>query len=131
MELLRVSYEEAKRLISSHRKALDKIAAYLIRKETITGKEFMIIFRAVEKGLEVSDELDAEGLKALDEAVKAENKAEEEANAEAEPTANAEAADGEETTANDENAETEETSEPTDQAASEIPDENSEDTESH
>ena len=36
MELLRVSYEEAKRLISSHRKALDKIAAYLIRKETIT-----------------------------------------------------------------------------------------------
>ena len=61
MELLRVSYEEAKRLISSHRKALDKIAAYLIRKETITGKEFMIIFRAVEKGMEVSDVLDAEG----------------------------------------------------------------------
>ena len=123
MELLRVSYEEAKRLISSHREALDKIAAYLIRKETITGKEFMIIFRAVEKGLEVSDELDAEGLKALDEAVKAENKAEEEANAEA--------ADGEETTANDENAETAETSAPTVQAASEMPAENSEDTESH
>ena len=71
MELLRVSYEEAKRLISSHREALDKIAAYLIRKETITGKEFMIIFRAVEHGLEVSDELDKEGLKALDAAVKA------------------------------------------------------------
>ena len=77
MELLRVSYEEAKRLISSHRKALDKIAAYLIRKETITGKEFMIIFRAVEKGMEVSDVLDAEGLKALDEAVKAEDKSDE------------------------------------------------------
>ena len=77
MELLRVSYEEAKRLISSHRKALDKIAAYLIRKETITGKEFMIIFRAVEKGMEVSDVLDAEGLKALDEAVKAEDKTDE------------------------------------------------------
>ena len=77
MELLRVSYEEAKRLISNHRKALDKIAAYLIRKETITGKEFMIIFRAVEKGLEVSDVLDAEGLKALDEAVKAEDKTDE------------------------------------------------------
>ena len=76
-ELLRVSYEEAKRLISSHRKALDKIAAYLIRKETITGKEFMIIFRAVEKGMEVSDVLDAEGLKALDEAVKAEDKTDE------------------------------------------------------
>ena len=77
MELLRVSYEEAKRLISSHRKALDKIAAYLIRKETITGKEFMIILRAVEKGMEVSDVLDAEGLKALDEAVKAEDKTDE------------------------------------------------------
>ena len=77
MELLRVSYEEAKRLISSHRKALDKIAAYLIRKETITGKEFMIIFRAVEKGMEVSDVLDAEGMKALDEAVKAEDKTDE------------------------------------------------------
>ena len=83
MELLRVSYEEAKRLISSHRKALDKIAAYLIRKETITGREFMIIFRAVEKGLEVSDVLDAEGLKALDEAVKAEDKTDE-ANADTE-----------------------------------------------
>ena len=83
MELLRVSYEEAKRLISSHRKALDKIAAYLIRKETITGKEFMIIFRAVEKGMEVSDVLDAEGLKVLDEAVKAEDKTDE-ANADTE-----------------------------------------------
>ena len=83
MELLRVSYEEAKRLISSHRKALDKIAAYLIRKETITGKEFMIIFRAVEKEMEVSDVLDAEGLKALDEAVKAEDKTDE-ANADTE-----------------------------------------------
>ena len=83
MELLRVSYEEAKRLISSHRKALDKIAAYLIRKETITGREFMIIFRAVEKGMEVSDVLDAEGLKALDEAVKAEDKTDE-ANADTE-----------------------------------------------
>ena len=83
MELLRISYEEAKRLISSHRKALDKIAAYLIRKETITGKEFMIIFRAVEKGMEVSDVLDAEGLKALDEAVKAEDKTDE-ANADTE-----------------------------------------------
>ena len=83
MELLRVSYEEAKRLISSHRKALDKIAAYLIRKETITGKEFMIIFRAVEKGMEVSDVLEAEGLKALDEAVKAEDKTDE-ANADTE-----------------------------------------------
>ena len=48
MELLHRSYEEAKNLLSGHRKALDKIAEYLIRKETITGKEFMKIFRAVE-----------------------------------------------------------------------------------
>ena len=72
MELLRVSYEEAKRLIGTHREALDKIAAYLIRKETITGKEFMIIFRAVEKGLDVSDNLDEAGLEVLDKAVKGE-----------------------------------------------------------
>ena len=75
MELLRVSYEEAKRLIGTHREALDKIAAYLIRKETITGKEFMIIFRAVEKGLDVSDNLDEAGLEALDKAVKGETAA--------------------------------------------------------
>ena len=70
MELLRTSYEEAKRLLSSHREMLDKIAAYLIRKETITGKEFMIIFRAIEKGIEVPEDLDEEGLKKLDEVVK-------------------------------------------------------------
>ena len=72
MELLRVSYEEAKRLISSHREALDKIAAYLIRRETITGKEFMIIFRAVERGVEIPENLDEAGLAELDRAVKAE-----------------------------------------------------------
>lgn len=50
MRILRESYEEAKRLLSENREALDKIAAYLIEKETITGKEFMRIFREV-KGL--------------------------------------------------------------------------------
>ena len=48
MVLLHNSYEEAKRLIGGHREALDKIADYLIRRETITGKEFMKIFRAVD-----------------------------------------------------------------------------------
>ena len=90
MELLRNSYEEAKKLISGHREALDKIAAYLIRKETITGKEFMIIFRAVEKGLEVSDELDAQGLKALDEAVNADSKESAEATENTDVTENTE-----------------------------------------
>ena len=58
MVLLHNSYEEAKKLISSHRKALDKIADYLIRRETITGKEFMKIFRAVEQGMEIPENLD-------------------------------------------------------------------------
>ena len=58
MVLLHNSYEEAKRLIGSHREALDKIAAYLIRRETITGKEFMKIFHAVERGIEIPENLD-------------------------------------------------------------------------
>ena len=58
MILLHNSYEEAKRLIGSHREALDKIAAYLIRRETITGKEFMKIFHAVERGIEIPKNLD-------------------------------------------------------------------------
>ena len=58
MVLLHNSYEEAKRLIGGHREALDKIADYLIHRETITGKEFMKIFRAVERGLEIPENLD-------------------------------------------------------------------------
>ena len=58
MQLLHDSYEEAKRLLGEHREALDKISEYLIRKETITGKEFMKIFRAVEKGMEIPENLD-------------------------------------------------------------------------
>ena len=50
MRILRESYEEAKRLLVENREALDKIAEYLIEKETITGKEFMKIFREV-KGI--------------------------------------------------------------------------------
>ncbi|MGN1192853.1 MAG: ATP-dependent zinc metalloprotease FtsH [Dorea sp.] len=48
MKMLKEAYEEAKRLLTEHRKALDEIAAFLIEKETITGKEFMEIFRKVE-----------------------------------------------------------------------------------
>ena len=50
LRVLRESYEEAKRLLMENREALDKIAEYLIEKETITGKEFMRIFREV-KGI--------------------------------------------------------------------------------
>ena len=48
MKMLKDAYEEAKQLLRDHRVALDKIAAFLIEKETITGKEFMEIFHEVE-----------------------------------------------------------------------------------
>ena len=72
MQLLHYSYEEAKRLLNEHREALDKIAGYLISRETITGKEFMKIFRAVEKGIEIPENLD----ELPDEEVKTEEKKE-------------------------------------------------------
>ena len=50
MEMLKKAYDEAKRLLTENREALDQIAAFLIEKETITGKEFMKIFREV-KGI--------------------------------------------------------------------------------
>ncbi|MCI8637588.1 MAG: ATP-dependent zinc metalloprotease FtsH [Coprococcus sp.] len=48
MKMLKGAYEEAKRLLSEHRETMDEIAAFLIEKETITGKEFMKIFRKCE-----------------------------------------------------------------------------------
>ena len=47
MQMLKDAYEEAKKLLSENREAMDKIAEYLIEKETITGKEFMDIFHEV------------------------------------------------------------------------------------
>ena len=58
MKLLHHAYEEAKRILGSHRTEMDKIAEYLIRKETITGKEFMKILRAVQQGLDIPENLD-------------------------------------------------------------------------
>ena len=52
MLMLKKAYEEAKRLLQENREALDKIAEFLIEKETITGKEFMKIFREVKGILE-------------------------------------------------------------------------------
>ncbi|MGN0169169.1 MAG: ATP-dependent zinc metalloprotease FtsH [Lachnospiraceae bacterium] len=48
-ELLKRSYDEAFELLKENREILDKIAGFLYEKETITGKEFMKIFRE-EKG---------------------------------------------------------------------------------
>ncbi len=55
MKILKDSYEEAKRLLSENREVMDKIADFLIQKETITGKEFMKIFREA-KGLPDPDQ---------------------------------------------------------------------------
>ena len=62
--MLKNAYEEAKRLLSENRKALDEIAAFLIEKETITGKEFMDIFHKVQGNVATSKE----NLEALPEA---------------------------------------------------------------
>ena len=45
MRILDEAYEEAKRLLRENRDVMDQIAEFLIEKETITGKEFMQIFR--------------------------------------------------------------------------------------
>ena len=55
MKMLKEAYAEAKRLLSENRDVMDKIAAFLIEKETITGKEFMKIFREV-KGITEPEE---------------------------------------------------------------------------
>ncbi len=59
MKILKDSYEEAKRLLSENRDAMDKIAEFLIQKETITGKEFMKLFREA-KGIPEPEEEETE-----------------------------------------------------------------------
>lgn len=51
MKILRECYQKAVDYLSGNREALDKLAEYLIEHETITGKEFMKIFRKV-KGID-------------------------------------------------------------------------------
>jgi len=47
MRILKDCYKEAMRMLKMNRKAMDKLAEYLIEKETITGKEFMKILREI------------------------------------------------------------------------------------
>ncbi|HIU77388.1 MAG TPA: ATP-dependent zinc metalloprotease FtsH [Candidatus Pelethocola excrementipullorum] len=47
LDTMKVAYEQAKAMLMENRDVLDKIADYLIQKETITGKEFMEIFYEV------------------------------------------------------------------------------------
>ena len=60
MRILKDSYEEAKRLLAENRDVLDQIAAFLIEKETITGKEFMQIFRRCKGIADPEEETDTE-----------------------------------------------------------------------
>ena len=57
VNLLKESYEKALELLRENRELMDKLAEFLIEKETITGKEFMQIFRK-EKGLPEPEEKD-------------------------------------------------------------------------
>lgn len=59
MRILKDAYEEAKQLLGENRDVMDKIAAFLIEKETITGKEFMKIFREA-KGIPEPEEKNTE-----------------------------------------------------------------------
>ena len=55
VEILKESYDKALGLLRENREVMDKLAEFLIEKETITGKEFMEIFRR-EKGLPEPEE---------------------------------------------------------------------------
>ncbi|MBO7356060.1 MAG: ATP-dependent zinc metalloprotease FtsH [Lachnospiraceae bacterium] len=79
--MLKKAYDKAKELLSENRDLMDKLAGYLIEKETITGKEFMKIFRK-EKGLPEPEEeqKDVTGSEAV-EASAAKQKSETEDNA--------------------------------------------------
>ena len=59
MKILKAAYDQALALLADNRDCLDKIAAFLIERETITGKEFMKIFHEV-KGIPDSETEQAE-----------------------------------------------------------------------
>ena len=55
--MIKESYDQALKMLRENRDLMDKLAAFLIERETITGKEFMEIFRR-EKGLPEPEEKD-------------------------------------------------------------------------
>lgn len=60
MKILKESYEEAKRLLIENREILDEVSEHLYKNETITGKEFMKIFRKLKGIPEPEEKTDAE-----------------------------------------------------------------------
>ncbi|GFI01529.1 ATP-dependent zinc metalloprotease FtsH [Lachnospiraceae bacterium] len=95
MEILKQCYEEAKELLSGNRDLMDKLAAHLIEKETISGKEFMKIYRK-EKGLPEPEEKEEEkeehsAAETQDEQKTADSEKKEDAVSEENPTVEADA----------------------------------------
>lgn len=54
MRIISESYEKAKQMLIDNRELMDELAAYLLEKESITGKEFMKIFNR-HKGISEED----------------------------------------------------------------------------
>ena len=50
--MLAAAYEQAKSMLKENREIMDKLAAHLIEKETITGEEFMRIYRGYKAEIE-------------------------------------------------------------------------------
>ena len=74
MRILKECYQEALELLSANREVMDQLAAHLIEKETITGKEFMRIYRQA-KGLPQEEPEQTAGaqMKAAEQTADAEN----------------------------------------------------------
>ncbi|MCD7805997.1 MAG: ATP-dependent zinc metalloprotease FtsH [Lachnospiraceae bacterium] len=66
MKLLKESYQKALDLLKDNREVMDRLAEFLIEKETITGKEFMKIFREL-KGIPEPEETEEEKTNRLSE----------------------------------------------------------------
>ncbi len=76
MRILKESYEEALHLLRENREVMDELAEFLIEKETITGKEFMRIFRRI-KGIPEPEEEPKVEVKFAEEPISEEPAAEE------------------------------------------------------
>ena len=57
LSMITDAHEQAKKLLMENRDALDQISEYLFEKETITGKEFMKLFRKI-TGIEAEEQED-------------------------------------------------------------------------
>ena len=98
-KMMESCYEEAKRILSENLGVMDVIAAYLIKEETITGEQFMKLYRR-EKGIpepekkqdadEPKPEAPAAEIRPAEESKPAESGASAEESKQAEPTASAE-----------------------------------------